>query len=136
MKPTKEFGGYFTCFLCFVSCCQTTKRRIVWRQWLLHIDTLIVFVPCLMAQALCHLLLNDLLSLLAVNTCPLLVQMFAWFVPGGSLGTALPLFLLNFIIGGVIGGFVLVWRLLVAAWYIPLTIYRLFITRGTSYIPE
>ena len=57
-------------------------------------------------------------------------------VPGGSLGTALPLFLLNFIIGGVIGGFVLVWRLLVSTWYIPLTIYRLFITRGTSYIPE
>ena len=56
--------------------------------------------------------------------------------PGGSLGTALPLFLLNFIIGGVIGGFVLVWRLLVSTWYIPLTIYRLFITRGTSYIPE
>ena len=54
-------------------------------------------------------------------------RMFAWIVPGGSLGTALPLFLLNFIIGGVIGGFVLVWRLLVAAWYIPLTIYRLFI---------
>ena len=44
-------------------------------------------------------------------------RMFAWIVPGGSLGTALPLFLLNFIIGGVIGGFVLVWRLLVAAWY-------------------
>ena len=63
-------------------------------------------------------------------------RMFAWIVPGGSLGTALPLFLLNFIIGGVIGGFLLVWRLLVAAWYIPLTIYRLFITRGTSYIPE
>ena len=54
-------------------------------------------------------------------------RMFAWIVPGGSLGTALPLFLLNFIIGGVIGGFVLVWRLLVSAWYIPLTIYRLFI---------
>lgn len=52
-------------------------------------------------------------------------RMFAWIVPGGSLGTALPLFLLNFIIGGVIGGFVLTWRLLVAAWYIPLTIYRL-----------
>jgi hypothetical protein len=31
-------------------------------------------------------------------------RMFAWIVPGGSLGTALPLFLLNFIIGGVIGG--------------------------------
>ena len=53
-----------------------------------------------------------------------------------NMNDALPLFLLNFIIGGVIGGFVLVWRLLVSAWYIPLTIYRLFITRGTSYIPE
>lgn len=53
-------------------------------------------------------------------------RMFAWIVPGGSLGTALPLFLLNFIIGGVIGGFVLVWWLLVAAWYIPLTLYRLW----------
>jgi len=34
--------------------------------------------------------------------------MFAWIVPGGFLGTALSLFLLNFIIGVVIGGFVLV----------------------------
>ena len=38
-------------------------------------------------------------------------RMFAWIVPGGSLGTALPLFLLNFIIGGVIGGFCLVYSL-------------------------
>ena len=37
------------------------------------------------------------------------------------------LFVLNFIIGGLIGGFVLVWRLLVAAWYVPLTIYRLIV---------
>lgn len=56
-------------------------------------------------------------------------RMFMWIVPGGSLGTALPLFLLNFVIGGIIGGFVLVWRLLVAAWYVPLTIYR-FIVSG------
>ena len=27
----------------------------------------------------------------------------------------------------LIGGFVLVWRLLVAAWYVPLTIYRLIV---------
>ena len=33
----------------------------------------------------------------------------------------------SFIIGGLIGGFVLVWRLLVAAWYVPLTIYRLIV---------
>ena len=37
------------------------------------------------------------------------------------------LFVLNFVIGGIIGGFVLVWRLLVAAWYVPLTIYRLIV---------
>ena len=63
-------------------------------------------------------------------------RMFAWIVPSGSLGTALPLFLLNFIIGGVIGGFVLVWLLLVAAWYIPLTIYRLFLARNIYCIQE
>ena len=56
-------------------------------------------------------------------------------VPGGSLGTALPLFLLNFVIGGVKGGFVLVWRLLVAAWYVPLTVYRL-VTSGKYSVAE
>ena len=46
---------------------------------------------------------------------------------GGSLGGGAALFVLNFVIGGIIGGFVLVWRLLVAAWYVPLTIYRLIV---------
>lgn len=51
-----------------------------------------------------------------------------WIVPGGgSLGGGIALFALNFIIGGVIGGFVLAWRLIVAVWYVPLTIYRLII---------
>lgn len=36
------------------------------------------------------------------------------------LGGAAAMFALNFIIGG----FVLVWRLLVAMWYVSLTIYR------------
>ena len=37
-----------------------------------------------------------------------------WIVPGGdSLGGGAALFVLNFVIGGIIGGFVLVWRLLV-----------------------
>ena len=54
--------------------------------------------------------------------------MCVWIVPGGgSLGGGSALFVLNFIIGGLIGGFVLVWRLLVAAWYVPLTIYRLIV---------
>ena len=40
-----------------------------------------------------------------------------WIIPGGgSLGTGIALFALNFILAGFIGGFVLAWRLLVAAW--------------------
>ena len=54
-----------------------------------------------------------------------------WIIPGGgSLGGGIALFALfalNFIIGGVIGGFVLVWRLIVAVWYVPLTVYRLLV---------
>ena len=48
-----------------------------------------------------------------------------WIVPGnGSMGGGVALFALNFIIGGVIGGFVLAWQLIVAVWYVPLTVYR------------
>ena len=42
-------------------------------------------------------------------------RMCLWIVPGGgSLGGGIALFTLNFIIGGVIGGFILAWRLIVA----------------------
>ena len=44
-----------------------------------------------------------------------------------SLGGGIALFVLNFIIGGVIGGFVLAWWLIVAVWYVPLTVYRLIV---------
>ena len=55
-------------------------------------------------------------------------RMCLWIVPGGgSLGGGIALFALNFIIGGVIGGFVLVWRLIVAVWYVPLTVWRLIV---------
>ena len=37
------------------------------------------------------------------------------------------LFALNFILAGIIGGFVLVWRLIVAVWYVPLTVWRLIV---------
>ena len=54
-------------------------------------------------------------------------RIWFWFVPGGSsLGGGIALFALNFIIGGAIGGAILVWRLLVAVWYVLLTIHRLF----------
>ena len=55
-------------------------------------------------------------------------RMFLWIIPGGSsFGGGIATFAFNFIIGGIIGGFVLVWRLLVAAWYVPLTAYRLIV---------
>ena len=51
-----------------------------------------------------------------------------WIVPGGgSFGGGIALFALNFILGGVIGGFVLAWRLLVAVCYVPITAYRLIV---------
>ena len=57
-------------------------------------------------------------------------RMCVWIVPGGgSLGGGAALFVLNFVIGGLIGGFILVWRLLVAAWYVPLTIYRIAVVK-------
>lgn len=33
---------------------------------------------------------------------------------------------LNIIAGGLIGGVILIWKLAVAVWYVPLSIYRLF----------
>ena len=55
-------------------------------------------------------------------------RMCLWIIPGDrSFGGGVATFVFNFIIGGVIGGVVLVWRLLVAAWYVPLTVYRLIV---------
>lgn len=55
-------------------------------------------------------------------------RMFFWIIPGGrSFGGGIAVTAFGFIVGGVIGGFVLVWRLLVAAWYVPLTAYRLIV---------
>lgn len=53
-------------------------------------------------------------------------RMFLWIIPGGrSFGGGIAVFALNFLLGGIIGGVVLIWRLLVAMWYVPLTVYRL-----------
>ena len=43
------------------------------------------------------------------------------------------LWILCGLLAGFIGGFVLAWRLLVAAWYVPLTLYRL-LTAGCACI--
>ena len=53
-------------------------------------------------------------------------RMFVWLVPHGyDLGGTLGIVALNFVLGGIIGGVILIWRLVCAAWYIPLTMYRL-----------
>lgn len=53
-------------------------------------------------------------------------RMFIWLVPfGHDITFTIGIFAVNIIIGGIIGIFVLAWKLAVAAWYIPLTIYRL-----------
>lgn len=63
--------------------------------------------------------------------------LWLWIIPGGgSLGGGIALFLLNFVFAGLIGGCVLVWRLLVAAWYVPLTLYRLLTAGGACIITE
>lgn len=60
-----------------------------------------------------------------------------WILPGcGSLGGGIALFALNFVLAGLLGGCVLVWRLLVAAWYVPLTIYRLLTAGSCTVITE
>lgn len=55
-------------------------------------------------------------------------RMFLWIIPGGrSFDSGIAILAFNVIIGGVIGSCVLVLRLLVVAWYVPLTAYRLII---------
>ena len=49
-------------------------------------------------------------------------RMFVWLIPRGfDLSGTVGVVALNFIVGGLIGGVILIWRLAVAAWYIPLT---------------
>jgi hypothetical protein len=51
---------------------------------------------------------------------------------GYDLSGSIGIWALNFIIGGLIGGVIIVWRLLVAAWYTILTVYRLITYNSES----
>ena len=45
--------------------------------------------------------------------------MFLWIIPKGfDIGGTVGMFVFNLLVGGVIGGFVLAWRLLMAAFYL------------------
>lgn len=53
-------------------------------------------------------------------------RMFLWIIPHGrSFGGNIAVFALNILIGAIIGGIVLIWRLVVAVWYVPLTVCKL-----------
>ena len=56
-------------------------------------------------------------------------RMCLWIIPGGrSFGGGIAVAAFGFIVGGVIGGFVLVWRLLVAAWNGLFIIFRIILS--------
>jgi len=60
-------------------------------------------------------------------------RVYLWLIPSGfDLGGTVGVWALNFIVGGLIGGVVLVWRLVCAAWYLILTIYRLLTYNSKS----
>jgi hypothetical protein len=51
-------------------------------------------------------------------------KMFTLIPIGFGIAGTVGVVALNIILGGLIGGVILIWRLAVAVWYIPLSIYR------------
>ena len=52
-------------------------------------------------------------------------KMFTLIPIGFGISGTVGVVALNIILGGLIGGVILIYRLAVAVWYLPLTIYRL-----------
>lgn len=81
-------------------------------------------VACLLAAALFYPLCVehgecDYLKLWLLSGIPFGVhRMFVWIIPKGfDIGGTVGVLVFNLLIGGVIGGVILVWRLLAAAYY-------------------
>ncbi len=74
-----------------------------------------LFYPLCVEQGQC-----DHMKLWMFVGIPFGVQrMFLWIIPRGfDIGGTVGMLVFNLLIGGVIGGFVLVWRLLMAACYL------------------
>lgn len=53
-------------------------------------------------------------------------KMFTLIPVGMGISGTVGVFALNIVLGGLIGGVILIWKLAVALWYLPLTIYRFF----------
>ena len=52
-------------------------------------------------------------------------KMFTLIPIGFGISGTAGVVALNLVLGGLIGGVILIWKLAVALWYLPLTIYRL-----------
>ncbi len=53
-------------------------------------------------------------------------KMFTLIPIGFGISGTVGVVALNIVLGGLIGGVILIWKLAVAAWYLPLTVYRMF----------
>ncbi len=53
-------------------------------------------------------------------------KMFLWLIPTayGDLGVSVGIIIIDCVIGGLIGSFILIWFLIRGLWYMPLSIYR------------
>lgn len=54
-------------------------------------------------------------------------KMFTLIPIGFGISGTVGVVALNLILGGLIGGVILIYKLVVAVWYVPLTLYRLVI---------
>lgn len=52
-------------------------------------------------------------------------KMFTLIPIGFGISGTVGVFALNLVLGGLVGGVILIWKLAVAVWYLPLTVYRL-----------
>lgn len=101
-----------------------------------------LFTKCILPLAYCGAIIFTFYSISTLDNVNILTyiivavafglpvgirKMFIWLVPSFSnLGTGACIIILDFIIGGFIGVFMLVWFFIRGMWYIPLTIYRCF----------
>lgn len=52
-------------------------------------------------------------------------KMFTLIPIGFGISGTVGVVALNIVLGGLIGGVILIWKLAVAVWYLPLSVYRL-----------
>lgn len=101
-------------------------------------DVLITFVKKSVVPVLLAVLLYNIFYHLAIQygtvnyvylfmLCglPFGIQFMFMLPLFGNMGSVIAIACFNIAIGALVGGFILIWKLLVAVWYIPVTIVNL-----------